>query len=254
MKIKKIVINGMRGRKKDTKLLMAVVILSFLFISTASILLSSMDETERTQRISQYGKWQVLVFDVDDQNIQAYAQEQVPVQARLAGVSADCGLVASIDASMVDLGSLKVSQGTLPQSKDEILLTRTSMEAMGKVYAPGDQVELQMVYDHVASPAVERLKQFEDVKEMFRPYIHRLSDEVYEAFNTWWDAVGHRYTVIPGTGQLTSSELEQEDYLTMLGFYLSYKEFMQGKNLVLDKHTMVSLSLVSRNQVQRISC
>lgn len=60
LSIRQIARAGMKGRKRDTRLLCSVLTLSFLFITSSSVLLSYAEETGFAQRVSLYGKWQII--------------------------------------------------------------------------------------------------------------------------------------------------------------------------------------------------
>ena len=56
----RLAINGMKGRKKDTRVLAFFIALSFLFLTVGTILLSSFTYTQEQQRKNLYGAWQLL--------------------------------------------------------------------------------------------------------------------------------------------------------------------------------------------------
>ena len=60
MSVFQLAINGMKGRKKDTRVLALVIVLSFLFLTVGTILLSSFTYTQAKQWQSLYGAWQLL--------------------------------------------------------------------------------------------------------------------------------------------------------------------------------------------------
>ena len=126
MTMRKITWQGMRGRKRDTRLLCLVVALSFAFILCASILLSSMTHTEREQRRKVYGRWQVMFYGAQESDAAAFAEaggEHAAVSA-LVGETDQAGLVASIDPRLAEMGSFEMAGGRLPEAPGEIALVR----------------------------------------------------------------------------------------------------------------------------------
>ena len=61
--MRKIALKGLIGQKRDTLLLWSVVVLAFLFLVLSTTLITSLQETDKTQRISTYGSWQIMISD-----------------------------------------------------------------------------------------------------------------------------------------------------------------------------------------------
>ena len=60
----KIAQSGMKGRKKDTLLMISVILLSMIFIVTAILLHTSNEATKLETKIKTYGKWENALFEV----------------------------------------------------------------------------------------------------------------------------------------------------------------------------------------------
>lgn len=73
---RKIARNGMRGRKKVSALLVLVLTCTFLFITAAILLETSMKETKLRQREQLYGTWQAAYFGADAAVRERFLSEQ----------------------------------------------------------------------------------------------------------------------------------------------------------------------------------
>ena len=58
--MRKIALRGLLGRRRDTALLWSVVLLAFLFLVLSTVLITSLQETDKVQQLQTYGSWQVL--------------------------------------------------------------------------------------------------------------------------------------------------------------------------------------------------
>lgn len=58
--VRKLALHGMRGRRKDTRVLALVIGMSFLFLTAGTLLLSSFSGSQARQRQSLYGSWHLL--------------------------------------------------------------------------------------------------------------------------------------------------------------------------------------------------
>ena len=58
--VRKLALHGMRGRRKDTRVLALVIVMSFLFLTAGTLLLSSFSGSQARQRQSLYGGWHLL--------------------------------------------------------------------------------------------------------------------------------------------------------------------------------------------------
>ena len=144
MKLFRMVLQGMRGRKRDALTLGSVLLLAFLFLTLSSVLLSSVANTAQQQRQALYGNWQVLYYGAPDTTAAGY-----PGAARMwmLGATDEGKSIATIDAAVQEAGSLRLTEGRLPERSGEIAVVQGRM---GAHCAVGDQLSLVFTYDYMA--------------------------------------------------------------------------------------------------------
>ena len=153
MRIFSLVVSGLRGRKRDTAVLGCILLLAFLFLTLSSILLASFSATAQQQRQALHGNWQMLYYDAGPEAAERCAAIADCGEMRLVGSTKDGRLVGSIDASVLELGSLQLEEGRLPRGEDEILLVRGRM---AKEPALGESLELVYIYDYMRGGSMQR--------------------------------------------------------------------------------------------------
>lgn len=229
MTMRKLTRQGMKGRKRDTRLLGLVVALSFAFIVCASSLLSSMTHTENMQRMNLYGRWQTMVYGAQEEEIASYSQHtdaQMAVSA-LVGKANLCGMVASIDDALMEMGAFSIKEGRLPQAPGEILLVA---DEEAQDYAVGDTVTLVYAYTHVAMASTEETQNIEQTQSWFFPYLNLETDRKSE-FEAWWEKDGRTVLSreLPGYPALAQS-LTEVQYKTAMSIW-SMRYFKDEYNI-----------------------
>lgn len=127
MRLLRIALHGLRGRKRDTMILGSILFLAFLFLSLSSVLLSSFAETAQLRRQALHGNWQVLYYGAD-----RVAEERCAGLAdcgviEIVGTTKDNRLIGAIDETVRSIGALQLVEGRLPAGEDEIVLVRGRM-------------------------------------------------------------------------------------------------------------------------------
>lgn len=139
-------IKGMRGRKKDTRVLALVIALSFLFLTTGTILLSSFTETQERQRQSLYGSWQLL-YGGEEENVLT-ALDRVPLdtgmtEVTIAGFDNSCGTVGVWNEELYALNGITLSEGRMPQNPGEIVLEKGQLGQFDQEIGVGSKIQLK---------------------------------------------------------------------------------------------------------------
>ncbi len=120
--LRKIALSSMKGRKKDILILSFVIILSFLFITIATVFHASSEMTKYEQKTAMFGKWDFAYYN-GDQEIQNSLLELDDVKklgvSRVIGKSSTCGMVGTVNQNLVDLGSFHIYERRMPE-KDSI--------------------------------------------------------------------------------------------------------------------------------------
>ena len=154
MSIFRMVIHGLWGRKRDTFILGSIILLSFLFLTLSSILLSSFTENADLQRWTLHGKWQILYYGAEKS-----AEEQCAAYAdcgaiEIVGTISGGHLIGTIDETVQSIGCLQLAEGRLPQGEDEIVLVRSKMDDAPPIGSEYD-VLYQYTYMSGTSQAVD---------------------------------------------------------------------------------------------------
>lgn len=163
----KIAQSGMKGRKKDTLLMISVILLSMIFIVTAILLHTSNEATKLETKINTYGKWENAIFDVLPSDAEALKnQESIKAFATttVIGESPIMGHVGSYSSELDDLALFQMIDGNMPSTDDEIALEYNQMMYASKDIHVGDTVTVQikvplvnMDYNDAASAQTKRL-------------------------------------------------------------------------------------------------
>lgn len=146
MRILRLVLEGLRGRKRDTAVLGGILLLAFLFLTLSSILLASFSESAQQQRQALHGNWQMMYYGASDEAAEEFSALSECGQIRVLGSTKDHQLIGSIDETVYSLGSFQLEEGRLPQTENEILLVRGRMDREPDL---GEELELVYLYDYM---------------------------------------------------------------------------------------------------------
>lgn len=219
---RKIARNGMRGRKKVSALLVLVLTCTFLFITAAILLETSMKETKLRQREQLYGTWQAAYFGADAAVRERFLSEpelsETAISYRI-GKDKTCGTVSSLPWELADMGKLVVKQGRLPEAEGEIVIEESVADALGYDDPVGETVRLTMEtilvsedkdnylmekyidyfkeHDFVGSPSASR-------RQIAKR--ERVSDTLELAVNS-------EYSSIQDAGEVTPEQIEENGLL-----------------------------------------
>lgn len=148
-RVRELALHGMWGRRKDTRVLALVIVMSFLFLTAGTLLLSSFSGSQAQQRQSLYGNWHLLYGEGDPavcQGLESLPQVEQAVTVTLLGTDPRCGHVATWDEELAQMGSLRILEGRAPEKAGEILLERGQLGLFSEETKVGSTVELAMAY------------------------------------------------------------------------------------------------------------
>lgn len=183
MRLFRLVVHGLLGRKRDTAILSVILFLAFLFLSLSPVLLSSFAETAQQTREDLHGSWQLLYADAGPEAAESCAAVADTAEIRVLGSTKEGNLVGTADQAVLDLGRLKLTEGRLPQGEDEIVLVRgrTAKEpALGE--------EFDAVYYYTYMQGGRRvLSDFENQKQAVLDSLRagEVDPELYQEWQTW---------------------------------------------------------------------
>lgn len=115
--------SGMKGRKRDTRILLIVLTLSFIFTTISTILISSMEYTDEFQKKQIYAEWQAALFNADEQAAETIRSNFDTVGvSRIIGQNQSFGIVGTMDEDFKELANLSLVEGRYPEAPGEVLL------------------------------------------------------------------------------------------------------------------------------------
>lgn len=143
----KLVRGMMRGSRRDTLLLFAVIALVVLFMVASTIYIDSLDRTEDERREEMYGSWQTMFYAADDTTLEKMlAVAPDTLAAEFVGERSDIGMVAAASNDWLERGSIELREGEFPQKEGEIALVASSLTEDLKV---GDKLTVTYTYNSV---------------------------------------------------------------------------------------------------------
>lgn len=163
---RKLAQQGMKGRKRDTFLLRTVITLSFVFITLATIFISSIKHTENYQKEQLYATWQTSILGATQGEIdyvKSHFNDDEYAVSELLGTYDGVGTVGTIDDNLIGMGSFKLLEGDFPKSRNDILIESNQLGALGASVDVGDTITVEVKYQ-VGSIS-------EDEKQEFRSKI-----------------------------------------------------------------------------------
>ena len=184
----KIAIQGIKGQRSMSVLMVTVLILSFLFLTLTSAVTTSVDHTQQLERERMYGRHQMLYYG-SEETAQELKVAFPGAQASLTVGTTQSGQnVGTISESFQQLANLTLSEGTLPQKADEILLVGSEWG-----YQVGDQIPVEYVYNCIREEPPEDL----------------LEQHLLRAFHA--DREGYLQKIAPMWDQYIGTEFARKD-------------------------------------------
>lgn len=145
----KIALRGMRGRRRDTLILLVVISLAFTLLISTVLLHGSTQYTGQLQRMDSFGAWTGGLFALTEEERRQVMAERTGDadpnedgigRLRLMGTSEVFGLIGAADEELLDMGHFKVTEGRLPEAKDEIAVEASRLATYGEDLQVGDTV------------------------------------------------------------------------------------------------------------------
>ena len=240
--VRKLALHGMRGRRKDTRVLALVIVMSFLFLTAGTLLLSSFSGSQARQRQSLYGGWHLLYGGGDSrvaESLTGLSQVAETAEVTLLGVDGQCGQVAAWSEDFARMGSLQIVEGRAPEAAGEILLERGQLGLFPEETGVGSTVTLTLEH-HLTQlrgrqlpsgtmtirgeevPAKTVIRAFGDgaTEASIQAIMERLwREEVWSIYSTYIDENGEeqRELWFPDTAtHCPVSEMDDETYRSTL--------------------------------------
>lgn len=150
---------GLRGRRRESLLLLIVLILSFLLSSALGTILPSTQAALQLQRERNYGKWQLMAYQKTPELCTALEQAAEARGARTARFTTvaqteDGDVISVLNEDVLELGQFALAEGRLPEAANEIVLVDTQFTDMQGI-AVGDTIRLQLSREVASSDSAE---------------------------------------------------------------------------------------------------
>ena len=177
---------GMLGRKKESSLLLIVLVLSFLLSSALAIVLPSTQAGIQLQRQKTYGSWQLMLYGESDSVCDAMAQTAQARGAKSAflptvGVTSDDEIISEITPELMELSGFELLEGRLPENKDEILIVENQFGIRSKPQV-GEQISVQYFWDIYSTDADDyRRRQEQAFSEAMQETLSSLKENYLES-------------------------------------------------------------------------
>ena len=145
---------GMLGRKKESSLLLIVLMLSFLLSSALAIILPSTQAEAQLQREKTYGSWQVMLLDRSAEDCQTLAEllREQGAQCAVLPAAHDSSdeIISVMTPEVMALGSFELLDGRLPEAENEILIVEDQF-ALGNLPKVGDSITVRYIWNATSS-------------------------------------------------------------------------------------------------------
>lgn len=133
--------SGMKGRKRDTRILLIVLTLSFIFTTISTILISSMEYTDEFQKKQIYAEWQAALFNADEQTAEAVkASFDTVGVSRVIGQNQTFGIVGTMDEGFKELANLSLVEGRYPEAPGEVVIETNQIGSATGSLGVGDSL------------------------------------------------------------------------------------------------------------------
>lgn len=148
-----IALDGLRGRKKQTIVLMLLLTISFAFLVTTLSVTDSFTATEQEARYETYGHWKLAVAASDLGKDEAQKAEWIEAAGSLKiqhPIVDKAGMTVTTlgmgDKDWLRMGRIRVSSGHFPEKEGEIAMEEDVLSALGYSYELGQSIQLDKTY------------------------------------------------------------------------------------------------------------
>lgn len=155
----KTAIRGLKGQKRISILMAAVLLLSFLFLTLSSVISSSVQFTQQQHREQLYGRYQLLYSSSLQAAEELQAQFPDAQISKIAGTTDNGKQIGTITQKYQEIANLTITEGRLPQNDHEILLVGDDWGV-----PVGQKIEVKYLYRYLSQ------NNDNGISEIIRPY------------------------------------------------------------------------------------
>ena len=246
---RKLAQQGMKGRKRDTLLLRTVITLSFVFITLATIFISSIKHTENYQKEQLYATWQTSILGATQGEIdyvKSHFNDDEYAVSELLGTYDGVGTVGTIDDNLIGMGSFKLLEGSFPTSRNDILIESNQLGALGASVDVGDTITVEVKYQ-VGSISEDEKQTFKaKIKSNNADTLSSLSPDERESFvgkmfdsttSCYYKGRGYVTTQFKQNGTPLSQSERLFEYLYYRSLYFDFE--FNGESLGWDSNEAI---------------
>lgn len=246
---RKLAQQGMKGRKRDTFLLRTVITLSFVFITLATIFISSIKHTENYQKEQLYATWQTSILGATQGEIdyvKSHFNDDEYAVSELLGTYDGVGTVGTIDDNLIGMGSFKLLEGDFPKSRNDILIESNQLGALGASVDVGDTITVEVKYQ-VGSISEDEKQTFKaKIKSNNADTLSSLSPDERESFvgkmfdsttSCYYKGRGYVTTQFKQNGTPLSQSERLFEYLYYRSLYFDFE--FNGESLGWDSNEAI---------------
>lgn len=143
-------IQGIKGRKRSSILLLAVLILSFSVAVISLSVTESMNKTNEEYRFDTHGTWYgAVIYGEEEDETFLKGSEWIDQ----CGITRNYGVfysggsmvgIGTIDDTFRDIGRIRLQDGSFPGSADEIAMEASVLSGLGYDYELGQEITLNI--------------------------------------------------------------------------------------------------------------
>lgn len=141
--LRRIATSGLKGRKRQTRILLVALSLAFFFVTVSLLLLDTANHNRTIQRLSTFGDWRAVYINQPEEELAPLLQEQPgAITAQILGRDDRAGLMAAVDQDFWDMSHAKLIEGRFPESIHEIALEQGQLSHFAETPQIGDTIQL----------------------------------------------------------------------------------------------------------------
>lgn len=133
---------GLTGRKKDSFMLLTILLLSFFFSILTSTFQTNSERAKTLERRSIYGSWEYGAYGIDEGTDPFASFEGIEVTGtnRIIGRSSGFGTLASFDEGFFQQAELTLLEGGLPEGIDEVAIEQNQLSFFDEIPTIGSEL------------------------------------------------------------------------------------------------------------------
>lgn len=219
--LRRIALSGLKGRPRQTRILLVTLGLAFFFVTLSLILLGTSNTNREINRLTTFGEWGAVYINEPEEVVREMVEE-IPSSAvlRVAGRDDRFGLVATADEKFWEMSHIRLLEGELPTGIDEIALEVGQLSYFPQTPEVGDTILLNLILlmgEDDSDDQNQRMIEFgEEIQSRLRLQMAEVWEEMPAALER---RKAEEYFWVP-------AESDIADYLRETG--MSYEEYLES--------------------------